>query len=195
MKECWNQKNEIPLNDKNFYKILNFYLFNCPCERERRENGRKKYEKISCRAKTLRDKGWTNSNLRILLSAMKKTASRHMEYKILESSQKIDEKENNINYSLSDDQYEMIIVCKRNDMNLTSAIFYYIRNAFAHGSFYIINKTYYFESSKKETIKGKLRLKEKTLLKWIELFELSPKVLRSQSQVEKKHKRKRLVEV
>lgn len=47
-----------------------------------------------------------------------------------------------------------------------------IRNAFAHGSFEVIGKIYYFECYNKEDLRAIIRLKEKTLLSWIELIHI-----------------------
>ena len=67
-------------------------------------------------------------------------------------------------------------------MSKTSAIFYYIRNALAHGSFGTTlssgKRTYYFESAKNDIVKARIRLREETLLSWIDLFFNSPNTLK-----------------
>ena len=55
----------------------------------------------------------------------------------------------------------------------TEAIYYYIRNAFAHGSFEFTDvgdrRILVLESSKDGKLKAQMRLRESTLLKMIEL--------------------------
>ena len=82
MADWWDKGTKIPLNDANFQKIIDFYLFNCPCETESGSVGKgtKKYTKVSKRGTTLRAQGWTKGFLNTLLAAMKKTVSGHLEY-------------------------------------------------------------------------------------------------------------------
>ena len=84
----------------------------------------------------------------------------------------------------------MIVIAERSDMSLTSSIFYYIRNAFAHGSFMVDGDVYSFESSKDGTIKAAIRLREKTLLKWIQDISVSPERLKKALQSERKTTKK-----
>lgn len=199
MADWWDKGTKIPLNDGNFQKIIDFYLFNCPCETESGSTGKgtKKYTKVSKRGTTLRAQGWTKGFLNTLLAAMKKTASGHLEYhpfsegtNIAIESDKIE-----IGAGLSDVHFEMIVFAERSGMNKTSAIFYYIRNALAHGSFSVVadekRKMYYLESSKNCTVKARIRLTEETLLKWIKDFALSPNALRNVLKEDAKSKRKK----
>lgn len=197
MAEWWDKSTNVPLGDSNFQKIIDFYLFNCPCETEKgsKNKGTKTYTKVSKRAKTLRAQGWTGGALNTLLAAMKHTTSGHLEYNIFDNKTDIKEKVSKIEkYStLSDKHFELIAMADRSDMSKTSAIFYYIRNAFAHGSFSVIkneSKTiYYLESAKDDTVKAQIRLREETLLEWIKDFKVSPKVLKSALAAEKKMKK------
>ena len=70
-------------------------------------------------------------------------------------------------------------------------IFYYIRNALAHGSFMVNGDIYSFESSKDGTTKAAIRLREETLLKWIKDVSLSPEKLKKVLQSERKTTKKR----
>lgn len=199
MADWWDKGKAIPSADASFQKIIDFYLFNCPCETESGSVGKgtKKYTKVSKRGTTLRAQGWTKGFLNTLLAAMKKTASGHLEYhpfsegtNIAIESDKIE-----IGAGLSDVHFEMIVFAERSDMNKTSAIFYYIRNALAHGSFSVVadgyRKIYYLESSKNDMVKARIRLTEETLLKWIKDFEFSPNALRKVLKDDAKNKKKR----
>ena len=55
-------------------------------------------------------------------------------------------------------------------MSDAEVIYYYIRNAFAHGSFEVTSdRVYKLESKKKESVKAQMMLKETTLLKIADL--------------------------
>ena len=199
MADWWDKGTKIPLNDCNFQKIIDFYLFNCPCETESGSIGKgtKKYTKVSKRGTTLRAQGWTKGFLNTLLAAMKKTVSGHLEYHPFSEGTNIAIESDKIEISagLFDVYFEMIVFAERSDMNKTSAIFYYIRNALAHGSFSAVSvgnrKIYYLESSKNSTVKARIRLHEETLLKWIKDVSLSPNVLRNVLKEDAKNKKKR----
>ena len=186
MAEWWDKETALPLKDLNFQKIISFYLFSCPCETEKgsEKKGTKCYSKVSKRATTLRMQGWTGRYLNTLLASMKHTTSGHLEYHTFSADADIRVEVNRLekNSSLTDVNFEMIAITQRADMSKTSSIFYYIRNALAHGSFSVIkdngNIIYYLESNKDDKAKARIRLREETLLKWVEDFALSPKVLK-----------------
>ena len=71
--------------------------------------------------------------------------------------------------------FEMVIFIENSDLKKTRTIFYAIRNAFAHGSFSVSGagekRTYCLENRKDGVLKARIRLREKTLLNWIELVE------------------------
>lgn len=71
----------IPYKNKNFIKIIDFYLFNCPARHTYRTNdltGMKKYNftfsKVSARGKTFEERGIGGGGLRTLRAAMKRTS-------------------------------------------------------------------------------------------------------------------------
>ena len=82
MAEWWKKNSKTPLGDGNFQKIIEFYLFNCPCETEKgsESKGTKSYTRVSKRGVTLRSQGWTGGFLNTLLASMKHTSSGHLEY-------------------------------------------------------------------------------------------------------------------
>ena len=187
MATWWKKADTNPLNEANFQKIINFYLFECPCEIEQgsESKGNKRYTAVSKRGTTFRQKGWTGGNLNTLLSAMKKTDNGLLKYHVFSVGEDISAKTDTIEKesSLSDQHFEMVVMAERSDMNKTSSVFYYIRNALAHGSFCQVlssrQKIYYFESTRKGKIYARIRLKETTLLKWIDYFNSSPQELKS----------------
>ncbi len=194
MSNWWKKgSKEIPFDNKNFQKILKFYLFECHSEHtfdNKKGKKREKYKPVSLRGKSLREMGWESSNATSLISNMKTTASRNLYYDYKESVEEFKENLKRIECDpqIADTNFDMIVFLNRNDMNKANAILYYIRNAFAHGSFTIDNGIYYFESSKNNNIKALIRLREQTLLNWIELINSKPEALKSRN-AKKKNKK------
>ncbi len=192
----WLKKySAIPYADNKFRRILDFYLFQCPSEIKKyvKKTKTTTYLRVSNRGKTLRQRGWTGGYLNTLLAAMKNTASGQLTYRHFSSKTDILAEVQSIekNTTLSDKNFEMIVMEERSDMALTDAIFYYIRNAFAHGSFSVNNKIYSFESAKDEKTKAVIRLREATLLQWIKDVSLSPNKLKELIAEQKKNAKKR----
>ena len=197
-KEWWNKKNNIPYNSKNFQSILDFYLFNCPSEIRTGNKGKGtlKYKKISQRAITLRKQGWVKGKQNTLLSEMKKTSSKQLEYYHCNTPEELSMHLLNMEKSikLEDEHFEMIYLVQHTGMSKTSSIFYAIRNALAHGSFSVLNDknghaVYYFESSSMGTCKSRIRLREKTLMDWIKLFNSSAEEIRAENSKKTKEKK------
>lgn len=183
---------KIPLESKNFQRILDFYLFQCPCEIKKGKKDNETYSRVSVRGNTLRQRGWIRGHLKTLLAAMKDTTSKQLTFCHFSTQSDIlfEFKSIERNSKLSDPNFEVIVITERSDMSLTSSIFYYIRNAFAHGSFIVDGDVYNFESSKDGTIKAVIRLRETTLLKWIHDVSLSPEKLKKALQSERKTTKK-----
>ena len=157
-----------PYDNDKFLKILDFYLFNCPVVFE---NG----NTVSNNSKSFIKMKY-NKERYIKLNNMIRKIFNDYYY----CSDKKDENLKSIyenidnNNNLKDDNYEFIIFKKHSNLNKTQSLFYCIRNAIAHNSFTYVNVNnkyvYYFESSKENVLKGMMRLKEDTLLEFIELI-------------------------
>ena len=169
---------KIPFNSKNFQKILQFYLFECPVEtyrhvkkekediseRENQINPRYNYHfyRVSHSGVSFADKGLVGSKLNSFRAAMKRVAETNILLLAVNEIPKIDYGQ------------EYIVIKKNHDhVSDTNGLFYCIRNAFAHGNFEVTeSKEYYFENRDNDKLKGVAKLKEKTLLSWIDLFNL-----------------------
>ncbi len=81
---------------------------------------------------------------------------------------------------VTDPGIDEYIIIRRNEENtsITEGYFYCIRNAFAHGNFDVVNGVYYLRNMAGDTIKGLAKLKEETLLAWIELVNMTPEELK-----------------
>ena len=151
-------------------------VFKCPTSIKKG----KEYVNVSKRNCSFKDKNITHGLLNTLLSEMRRSLVAIGTYIPISNDEKVEKRYRDLQKKilLNDPNYEMIIYKERNDMSKTDAIYYYIRNSFAHGDFEIItvndNRIYKLESEKNNEIKAWIRLKEKTLLRYIELCNLSP---------------------
>lgn len=163
----WNQgAYPLKIGHSNFLKVIDFYLFHCPVDKKGKEI-------VSARGKTFRERNITDKKLRALLAEMKKDIEH---YELADEHCKVEERvfiaENSKKYNNT--EFQMIIFYENKDLGKTKTIFYAIRNAFAHGSFSVKpskgEKIYYFENRYQKIIKAQFRIKETTLLKWIDLI-------------------------
>lgn len=170
--------NPIPLSSKRFQRIIQFYLFECPVrtyERTKKPELIKtedqpdpkysyEFKKVSKRGITFADRNLDGARLNSFRAAMLRvTDVKLIAVKTIQDVVAVAEKESG--------EY---IVIKKNDENvsITEGYFYCIRNAFAHGDFDVKGSTYTFKNETKGTIKGLARLKEDSLLAWIDLAEM-----------------------
>lgn len=165
----WNQGNyPLKVGQSKFLKILDFYLFNCPVEK-----GTKK-ERISVRGKTFSERKITDKKLRSLFDEIKKTIE-HVE--CIKSDGDVEKKVKEIetNNKYKDSLFQLVVFRKNSQLGQTKTIFYTIRNALAHGAFSVKptkkETVYLFENKYHNEIKAQFRLKESTLIKWIDLVE------------------------
>ena len=141
---------------------------------------------VSKCASTFKSRGIQGSLLRTLLSQLKKalpTQNCYVKTKagfsIIEESKFME----NID-SLSDPNHEYIVISEHSSMSETESVFYYIRNAFAHGSFSVEdlngnNRHYYLECDNGNIPKARMLLKESTLLKYRDLIFVTSSELKS----------------
>lgn len=176
MSNWWKKTEAIPYTDETYINIFSFYVHNCPVVFKKKKKGIVYRDKVSCRGVDFYSKGWDNNTLKTLLANMKNNNGNHILYECT-TSDKIESKMREFENS-SKSCVEAVVFVENSDIYKTQSIFYAIRNAFAHGSFSVdqSKKMYYFESEKEGKIKAQIRLKESTLLYWIELFN-SPKAI------------------
>lgn len=185
----WSKNESIPVDDSDFNMIINGLVFNCPVCTEKRisdgkkPNGKKKYKyerkAVSARNSTFRSRNVCGNLLITVLAQIRRPLVRNSAYALINSNDSVEDKVQEIinGTTMSDTNFELAVFQKRTDMSDTEAFYYYIRNAFAHGSFEIINtdagKIYKLESSKDGSIKARMRLKESSLKRYIDYSMLS----------------------
>ena len=150
---------DLSISNKNLQKILKFYLFECPVPKK------------SVRGKKFSDYGIIGKSS---FSKLKKkmfdsaTLSLRKHYKPLDKSQLEQEFISALSITPPN---EYCIFLKHDESTVMQSLFTAIRNAFAHGSFYV--KKYggvriFFLSNFNGYLKAEIVLHEETLLKWIE---------------------------
>lgn len=176
-------KSPVPINSTTFHKIIEFYLFNCPARttiKRKVPGSEHDYEFLhsrTCkRGKTFQERGIQGYGLIRLRKAMIAVSENGEMY---ECNLKSDiEKETERNG-------ELCVILKNENMSQTDQIFYCIRNGLAHGSFSYSNGVYCFENFDKGKLKGRIRVKEKTLLNWIELCSMNIEEIKAIAKGEK----------
>lgn len=148
----------IPLTNKKFQKILQFYLFECPVAGV-------SVKGVDFDAYGIRKKGFEKLKKKMFCKA---TPSFRNNYKACTSNRELSaylEKCKNLS---PPDEY---CVFFKNKGTVMESLYYSIRNAFAHGGFCIMQyskeRIYILQNNHNDTIKAEMALHEETLLSWI----------------------------
>ena len=155
-------------SNKNFQRILDFYLFNCPVEN------------TSVRSKTFNEYGWETKHFSVLSKKLRNASDSKIRFHRVPVNSIYDA-------LLSTNQLTKInfdeeTVIYHDSSNSMDTLFSAIRNAFAHGSYQLktYNKTRYYCFENRQTgnknyfdkeIRARIVLKESTLLNWIQIIE------------------------
>ena len=159
--------------DENFQKIVQFYLFETPIEG------------ASHRGKTFKDMGWTGSSRYQMLERLLKSASGMNDdhWNILESQSEVRKQSKDV---AQDRQF----IYSDQSKGRVPTFIYSIRNAFAHGSFDILEikgeRHYFFENEYRGNLRTRMLLSERTLLEWIKIIKTKPEYLTKKAQKKRK---------
>jgi len=164
------------VDDKTRSLLIEFIL-NCPSSIKK---GNKCYP-VSARKCSFKQRGIHDSLLRTILAQIKKELPNRKCYVKVRSGESVENaiKQINNECNLSDTEHEYIILTEHHAMSEAESVYYYIRNAFAHGSFNVgiskdNSRIYSLESRKENVIKSRMLLKETTLEAYITLMKKSP---------------------
>ena len=157
--------------DKDFIKIIDFYVFNCPVQ-----DGDKC--KVSQMSNTFEDRGIVGQKLSSLLKDIGKKInivflSKIYEYDI-NNKTKHDVKSSNkqLNKLIKNCTCnEYMYLYENSSYGKLKSIFYYIRCSVAHGDFVINNKYIIGQAKKKDLINCKYKILIKTLTALIDIVE------------------------
>ena len=164
----------IPVKNADFQNIICNLLFLCPvCTRHTQKGNKTKFKPVSMRKCDFHSRGIRGNLLTTILADIRRPLIKVNGYASLAPDDDVEKAMSSIIQSStnSDANFEVLVYKTRSDMPDSEAIFYYIRNAFAHGSFeYVPEKQLYLlESKKKDEVKAQMRLKESTLLHYSQL--------------------------
>lgn len=160
MKIKWDFKSSYSFSNKNFSKIYDFFVIKSPIDG------------VSVRGISFKNR---NINLIELCAYIKRESKSLKEKWEMVTKKQIVDKLNEYNiYSGIENMDEIAIHTKNTKYNLekTESFFYCIRCSFAHGSFsihrYKKEKYYILENKDYNEIKGRIIIKENTLLKIVD---------------------------
>lgn len=199
-----NTSMRVPIEHPEFTRLIDGFVFNCPSRIVKETKikpppitgpkYRREHENVSKRKCSFYDRGIKKDLLTTILAQIRRPMVANGTYIVLKPEKDVEHERKLMESSitLSDDFYDEMIYHTRTDMSDTEAIFYYVRNAFAHGSFEAVSNgasyIYILESQKDDTIKAQMRLKEETLLHYLELANASEKEIRSMQRRKKAKK-------
>ena len=165
----WNFKQKVSLTGeakKNLQKIVQFYVWETPVP------------ETSAKGCSFHEMGIVGHKFNTLLAQLRKAsgfpAANGCNW--IESTIRDIDKELEIIDRLDsfDCTFEFAVHTVKTGLSKTEALFYLIRNAFAHGGFRVCTfngETFYaLENKDKGKLKGRALLKESTLLEWIKVL-------------------------
>lgn len=153
---------DIKLNNKNFQRILYFYLFACPTP------------KTSARSKSFEQLGWKGQQQFAQLKALLISSASNSLKGNYHPCKKEELQKHFAVVANVHPVDEYCVFLKSDEKTVIQSLFSAIRNALAHGSFSI--QTYekarvYFFANHSNYLKAEIVLQEKTLLAWIDIVE------------------------
>lgn len=175
----------IPIQEQAVQTIIKSLLFNCPSCITKKSKKKRIYQPVSCRKNSFRERNISGPLLNTLWAQIKAPFFEKRAFRVIDVSDSVEEVLSQIDGEIfyQDRCYDVVVMKNRTDMAKVEAFYYYIRNAFAHGSFEIYSdkgkKVYNLESAKDGDIKARIRLKESTLLQYTRLSQLSASDIKS----------------
>lgn len=170
--------------------LLEFIVY-CPSAYKKQDKKEKtaRYEPVSKKNCSFRERKIRNDLLTKVINKIKDcVCCIEMTYcEQVETAYLSETKSNN------DFEKSVIVYKKHSEMSRTESIYYYIRNAFAHGDFEKDGDYYYLESSKGTNYYAKMKLSVSTLNKLIEIKNLSAEELHSVAKNKNKRKKKSFI--
>jgi len=163
MTNRWTFRRPVKLigNDR-LMRIVQFYVWETPVPNTSRKG------------KTFRELGWRGHGFLKLQAAMRDCSALTNTNWVACATKDIEvELEGKKRLTNFDCSFEFAIHTVKDGLNKTEALFYLIRNGFAHGGFRLCEfggETFYvFESKDRSKLKGRAILREKTLLAWMQI--------------------------
>ena len=160
----WTFRKRVSLaSDANLQKLVQFYVWETPAP------------DTSQKGTTFESLGWKGGSFNTLHAEMRKKSGFPNKRWIATTAGEVETRLSELNrLNGYDCSFEFAVHTVKSGLNKTEALFYFIRNAFAHGGFkasvYKGEKYYVFENRQDQQLKGRAILKESTLLYWRSLL-------------------------
>lgn len=160
----WTFKQKISLgNDKNLQRLVQFYVWETPVR------------DTSAKGIPFSELGWKGGSFNTLQAEMRKSSGFPNDKWIKASGRKVEEKLRSVDrFDGYDCSFEFAIHTVKDGFNKTEALFYFVRNALAHGGFKISEykgeRYLVLENRQGSQLKGRAILREKSLLEWAKLL-------------------------
>lgn len=166
----WIFEEPFSFEDKKFARIYRFFVIEPPLE------------DTSKRGRSLSEFGWSQNKITNVLKKQIPSLNKNWKTISAEESKNLEEIEQDVKNlckknKILDEVSERREVFIHTNMkkNKTKSLIYSIRCAFAHGAFnkkeYFGEQFYFFENRQKNKLRGRIVVKEETLLKIIEIIE------------------------
>lgn len=159
--------------DESLQRLMQFYLIQSPVPG------------ASVKGETFKKQGWKKHSFLSLQAQMRSSSKNFTKANWITSSTKDIPKElqNLGRFDNFDCSFEFAVHTVKSGLNQTEALFYFIRNSFAHGGYrkckYENDIYYVFENRQGKRLKGRAVLAESTLLAWINLVKKGPSAVPS----------------
>lgn len=186
--------------DEVFNSILHGFVFNCPAALKRGKGEQTTYMPVSSRKRcSFRSRNIAGSLLTTLGAQIKRLVDKDC-YQIVGTKSSVytsvDEAARYLteSSSRSDEFFNLIVFRRRSDMSDPEAVFYAVRNAFAHGSFEVTSpvgggeRVYLLEAAKDGVPKARIRLKESQMQELLHIGRFNKS---SVKQLQQKRQRRR----
>lgn len=157
----WEVNSKYSFGTKNFARIYKFFVIETPLK------------DVSQRGISFEERSIDKSELLNMIKNIAPSLKKNWKVEIQKKIEDMLEKYNILNDVAI--PFEVAIHTQKKELIKAEALFYSIRCAFAHGSFNIYiykkQKYYFLENKESKKLKGRIILKEKTLLKIIDYCE------------------------
>ena len=145
--------------DANLQKLIQFYVWETPVPN------------TSQKGVPFKELGWMGGSFNTLHAKMRENSGFPNEHWLDTTAKEVEGKLGELNrLNGYDCSFEFAVHTVKSGFNKTEALFYFIRNAFAHGGFkkssYKNANYYVLENRQDGALKGRAILKESTLLRW-----------------------------
>lgn len=186
-----NCNSPISYEGNRLIEAIDFFVLHCPASirssvkdgiwPDGKKKRKKIYKDVSVRDCSFHRNGISGNLLSTILAEIRRPIAKQGLFQVIKADADVEATAEALLCSRtgSDQWPDLMVMHTRSDMPDSESIFYYIRNAFAHGSFEVIRDDkrqpiYRLECKKDGIVKAQMQLKEKTIIRLKQLAEMNP---------------------